>query len=98
MHRTKFAFCAGPPFTNTLACNMAKYWIKALRVFATVWFVLAGALIAIGILMIGVREGFGAVQEVLSQFNVFNFVAVVVTLLPGIGARILAGRLARRHS
>jgi hypothetical protein len=71
--------------------------IKALRVFATIWFVLAGAIIAIGILMIWVRDGFGGVQQVLSPFNVFNFVAVVVTLLPGIAARLLADRLARRQ-
>ena len=77
---------------------MAKFWINALRVFATVWFILAGALIVIGLLMIWVREGFGALQQVLSPFNVFNFVAVVVTLLPGLGARLLADRLARRHS
>lgn len=75
---------------------MAAFWIKALRVFATVWFVLAGALILIGILMIWVREGFGAVQQVLSPFNVLNFIVVFVTLLPGIGARLLADRLAQR--
>jgi len=75
---------------------MATFWIKALRIFATVWFVLASALILIGILMIWVREGFGAVQQVLSPFNVLNFIVVFVMLLPGIGARLLAERLARR--
>jgi len=75
---------------------MAAFWIKALRIFATVWFALAGALILIGILMIWVREGFGAVQQVLSPFNVLNFIVVFVTLLPGIGARLLADRLAHR--
>jgi len=76
---------------------MATFWIKALRIFATVWFVLAGALILIGILMIWVREGFGAVQQVLSPFNVRNFIVVFVTLLPGISARLLAERLVQRR-
>jgi hypothetical protein len=76
---------------------MAAFWIKALRIFATVWFVLAGALILIGVLMIWVRDGFGAVQQVLSPFNVLNFIVVFVTLLPGICARLLADRLAQRR-
>ena len=76
---------------------MAAFWIKALRIFATVWFVLAGGLILIGILMIWVRDGFGAVQQVLSPFNVLNFIVVFVTLLPGICARLLADRLAQRR-
>lgn len=46
--------------------------------------------------MIWLREGFGAVQQVLSPFNVLNFSVVFVTLLPGIGARLLADRLAQR--
>ena len=75
---------------------MAAFLIKALRVFAMAWFVLAGALILIGILMIGVREGFGAVQQALSPFNVLNFIVVFLTLLPGICARLLADRLAQR--
>ena len=75
---------------------MAAFWIKALRIFATVWFVLAGALIVIGILMIWARDGFGAVQQVLNPFNVLNFIVMVVTLLPGIAARMLADRLAQR--
>jgi hypothetical protein len=45
--------------------------------------------------MIWVREGFGAVQQVLSPFNVLNFIVVFVTLLPGIGARLLADQLAQ---
>lgn len=75
---------------------MAAFWIKALRIFATVWFVLAGAFILTGILMIWARDGFGAVQQVLSPFNVLNFIVTFVTLLPGIAARMLADRLAQR--
>ncbi len=75
---------------------MTSFWIKALRIFANVWFVLAGALIVIGILMIWARHGFGAVQQVLSPFNVLNYIVTFVTLLPGIAARMLADRLAQR--
>lgn len=75
---------------------MTAFWIKALRIFATVWFVLAGVLILIGVLMIWARDGFGAVQQVLSPFNVLNFIVTFVTLLPGLAARTLADRLAQR--
>lgn len=63
-----------------------------------VWFVLAGLLIFASMLMIWYTEGFGRVQETFSSFNVLNFVAVMITLGPGIGAYMLAERLERRQA
>lgn len=51
-----------------------------------VWFVLEGLLIFASMLMTWYTEGFGRVQEIFSPFNVLNFVAVMITLGPGIGA------------
>lgn len=67
--------------------------VKLLRAFATAWFVLASLLIFVSTAMIWYTDGFGRVQEIFSPFNVINSIAVMVTLAPGIGARILAERL-----
>jgi len=71
--------------------------VKLLRAFAVVWFVLTGLLIFAGTLMIWYKEGFGRVQEIFSPFNVVNFIAVMITLAPGIAARMLADRLEQRR-
>jgi hypothetical protein len=71
--------------------------VKLLRAFAVVWFVLAGLLIFASTLMMWYKEGFGRVQEIFSPFNVVNFIAVMITLAPGIAARMLADRLAQRR-
>lgn len=76
---------------------MKKSWIEVLRVFAKMWFVVAGMLIAIGLVTISVREGFDVLLQVLSPFNVNNFIAVLVTLLPAIGAKLFADRLEKRR-
>jgi len=71
--------------------------VKVLKAFAVVWFVLAGLLIAASTAMIWYTDGFGRVQEIFSPFNVVNFIAVVVTPAPGIGAKMLAERLEARR-
>jgi hypothetical protein len=76
---------------------MRTFWVKALRTFAGVWFVLAGAVVAYGIAMICIHQGFGAVQRVLNPFNVLNFIITFTTFLPGIGALLRAERLAQRQ-
>lgn len=48
------------------------------------WTGIAAALILIGYAMIWINRGFGALAEILSPFNVVNFVAVLVTLAPGL--------------
>ena len=62
-----------------------------------VWFVLAALLIFMGTLMIWYKEGFWRVQEIFSPFNVINFIAVMITLAPGIAAWMLADRLEQRR-
>lgn len=71
---------------------------KLLRGFAYVWFCLAGGLIFASYVAIWYTDGFGKVQEILSPFNVINFVVTIITLSPGIGAYMLAERLERRAS
>ncbi len=58
---------------------------------------LAGLLILVSTAMIWYTEGFGRVREIFSPFKVINFIAVMVTLAPGIGAKMLAERLESRR-
>ena len=71
---------------------------KLLRAFAYVWFTLAGGLIVLSCGAISYTEGFAKVQEIFSPFNLWNFAAVVITLGPGIGARMLAEKLEERSA
>lgn len=68
-------------------------FIKVLRGIAKVWFVLAGLFIVGNLILVWYFEGFSKVQEIMSPFNVFNFIAVLITLAPGIFAHMLAEQL-----
>jgi hypothetical protein len=67
--------------------------IKVLRGFAKLWLVLAGLFIVCNLVLAWYFEGFSKVQEIMSPFNVVNFVVVLITLAPGIAAHMLAERL-----
>lgn len=67
--------------------------IKVLRGFAKVWFVLAFLFIVGNLVLVWYFEGFSKVQKIMSPFNVVNFIAVLITLAPGISAHMLAERL-----
>jgi hypothetical protein len=56
---------------------------KALKILGYILLYTGVALIAFGILSIWWFEGFGAAQEVLSPFNVINYIATALTLAPG---------------
>ena len=68
-------------------------WIKILRGFGYVWLVLASIFILIGIYGVWMKSGFSGVQELLSPFNIVNWLVTVVTLAPGIGALMWADKL-----
>jgi hypothetical protein len=68
-------------------------WIKILRVFGYVWIVLASIFILIGISGVWMKSGFSGVQELLSPFNIANWLVTAATLAPGIGALMWADKL-----
>ena len=70
-----------------------KFWAITCKVLGYVWLVLAGLLILVGIVGVWMKEGFPGVQDLLSPFNVANYVVTIVTLAPGIGLLILSGKL-----
>lgn len=70
---------------------------KIVRAFAIVWFCLAGGVICASNVAIVVNDGISKLQEIWSPFNVLNFLVVIVTLSPGLGAWWLAERLQDRE-
>lgn len=63
-----------------------KVRIILLKVFGHIWLTAAALLIWAGIVGVWMKSGFSAVQELLSPFNVVNWLAMVITLAPGLGA------------
>ena len=62
-----------------------------------VWLWAAATLILLGYASIWWFEGFGKLQEVLNPFNVWNVIAVILTLAPGFGLLKLGERIRDRQ-
>ena len=75
-----------------------KVWIVLLKVFGYVWLTAAVLLILAGIAGTWMKGGFSAVQELLSPFNVVNWIVTVITLAPGLGALAWAENLKSKSS
>jgi hypothetical protein len=75
-----------------------RIWVKVLRGFGYVWLAVAGIVISIGIIGVWMKSGFSAVQELLSPFNITNFLLTFLPLAPGIGALIWAETLQAKIS
>lgn len=65
------------------------------RVLGTVWLFLTALMIIASLAMIWRNEGFSAVQEIMSPFNVLNFIVTAVVAAPGVALLMLADRLER---
>ena len=70
-----------------------KVWIVVLKVFGYIWLTGAVLLILAGIAGTWMKGGFSAVQDLLSPFNVVNWVVTVITLAPGLGVLVWADKL-----
>lgn len=73
-----------------------KIWIKVLKVFGYFWLALTCILIFAGIIGVWIENGFSSVLELLSPFNLWNWLATIITLAPAIGAFMLAEKLQRK--
>lgn len=69
---------------------------KIIDVIGVVWLVLAFCIIFVGYAGVWYFNGLGALLEMLSPFNVLNFIAVVLTILPGIALRAWARHIRSR--
>lgn len=74
-----------------------KVWIVVLKVFGYIWLTGAVLLILAGIVGTWMKGGFSAVQDLLSPFNVLNWVITVITLAPGLGALAWAEKLRTKN-
>ncbi len=74
----------------------AKAGAAVLRVLAIAWLVLGALAIAAGTAMVWWQRGFGAVQDLLSPFNFWNYLAMAVLLLPGVIAYNVSEKLRHR--
>jgi cytochrome bd-type quinol oxidase subunit 2 len=72
--------------------------IRAARIFGRVWLTLAFALILFGYGATWYLRGWAAMQELSSPWNVWNFIAVGVTVAPGILALKWADRAEARKA
>ncbi|MGR3174787.1 MAG: hypothetical protein ACUZ8N_09335 [Candidatus Scalindua sp.] len=70
-----------------------RFWATYCKVLGYIWLVVAGLLILVGIAGVWMKEGFSGVQDLLSPFNVVNYIAMVIVLVPGIGLLKLSGKL-----
>ena len=70
-----------------------KVGIVLLKTFGYIWLTAATLLILAGIAGTWMKGGFTAVQELLSPFNVVNWIVTAITLAPGIGALVWADKL-----
>jgi hypothetical protein len=74
-----------------------KVWIFLLRGFAYIWLTAAALLIFVGIVGTWMKGGFSAVQNLLSPFNIANYIITVITLAPGLGALFWAEKLKEKN-
>lgn len=70
-----------------------KFWAIVCKVLGYIWLVLAGLLILVGIAGVWMKERFSGVQDLLSPFNVANYIVTIITLAPGIGLLMLSNKL-----
>ena len=73
-----------------------RAWIVVLKVFGYVWLTAAGLLILAGIAGVWMEEGFSAIQDLLSPFNIVNWIVTLLTLAPGIGALMWADKIMKQ--
>jgi hypothetical protein len=73
--------------------NMKRMAGLVLLWFGRAWLTLAGVVIIAGYAGIWFFQGFGALQDTLSPFNVWNYIAVLGTLAPGLLALHISERM-----
>ena len=73
-------------------------WIVVLRIFGYLWVTLAVIAILIGIAGVWMKDGFSGVQDLLSPFNIVNYLVMAITLAPGMGALAWANHLKEKRA
>ena len=61
-----------------------QFWTTYCKVLGYVWLAVTGLLILVGISNVWMKDGLSGVQELLSPSNVVNYIAMAITVIPGI--------------
>ncbi len=61
-----------------------QFWATYCKVLGYIWLVVTGLLILVGIGVVGAKEGFSGVQDLLSPSNAVNYIAMAIAIIPGI--------------
>ena len=75
-----------------------KFLSMASKVLGWVWLVLAALLILAGTIGIWMSKGFHGVQELLSPFNVSNYLVMFITIAPGVSLLMLSEKITKQSS
>jgi len=78
--------------------SAVKAWIIVLKAFGYAWVTFGVISILIGIVGTGMKGEFSEVQELMSQFNLVNWIVMVITLAPGLGALAWAKNLSEKQA
>lgn len=70
---------------------------KIVRGFAWIWIGVAVAVILLGYVRTLFKQGFPGLQQLVSPLNIANFIAIVITLAPGIVLLMLAEAVEQRR-
>ncbi len=72
--------------------------VRTMRFIGRVWLTLAGTLIFLSYALILYQEGFWRLTEIISPHNFINYIAVIVTLAPGIGLIMWADKIEQKRA
>jgi len=69
---------------------------KIIHVIGVIYVWLAGLFILINMVIILVNEGWVKIQEILSPFNVGNYIVTIITLAPGLGLVMWSDKIKKK--
>ena len=69
---------------------------KVIGVIGKVYLFLASLFIIVNLVFIFLNEGFGKIQEIMSPFNLPNFILTIITLAPGLGLMMWSDKIRKK--
>jgi hypothetical protein len=69
---------------------------KIIGVIGKVYLFLASLFIIVNLVFIFLNEGFGKIQEIMSPFNLSNFILTMITLSPGLGLMMWSDKIKKK--
>ena len=73
-----------------------KMFGKVIGVIGKVYLFLASLFIIVNLVFIFLNEGFGKIQEIMSPFNLPNFILTIITLAPGLGLMMWSDKIRKK--